>query len=302
MNLFKTILVPVDFSEPSRKALDCGIGLAVRLKAKLVIAHIVPESLLLDSLPLESALLETKHREKALLDIQALLPEPLVKQLDLQIIVKTGRVEEDLLAIVNEHSVDVVVMGSHGRRLFRRWFLGSVAEHLLRRVPVPILTMSHMGEDRHPFGGGVLSFQRVLLATDLGESFDIGMKYAAELAKSFSGQLTVLTVVEYLNLSYEAASYLDEERATRRADAQKELDAFVIREKTSGMNVKTVVADGKAYEQILTAAEQVHADCIVLTLQSRSLLERAFLGSTAERVVRLAPIPVLSIPFAASGH
>jgi nucleotide-binding universal stress UspA family protein len=68
------------------------------------------------------------------------------------------------------------------------------------------------------------------------------------------------------------------------------------------MNVKTVVADGKAYEQILTTAEQVHADCIVLTLQSRSLLERAFLGSTAERVVRLAPIPVFSIPFAASGH
>ena len=302
MLFFKTILVPVDFSEPSRKALDCGIGLAVRLKAKLVVAHIVPESVLLDSFPVESAVLETKHREKALQDIQALLPEPVVKQLDLQIIVKTGRVEEDLLAIVKEHSVDLVVMGSHGRRLFRRWFLGSVAEHLLRRVPVPVLTMSHLGEDPHPFGGGVLSLRRFLFATDLGESSAAGMKYAAELTQSFSGELTVLTVVEYLNLSYEAASYLDEERAKRREATQRELDAFVGREKPTGMNVKTVVADGKAYEQILTTAQQVHADCIVLTLQSRSLLERAFLGSTAEKVVRLAPIPVLSIPFATSDH
>ena len=299
MNSFKTVLVPVDFSEPSRKALDCGIGVAVRLSAKLVVAHIVPESDLLAAFPVESSVMETKQREEALHAIQALVPEQLVKQLDLKIIVRTGRVEEDLLKIVNEQSVDLIVMGSHGRRLFRRWFLGSVAEHLLRQVPVPILTMSHIEQDPHPFGAGILSFYRILFATDLGESSAVGMKYATELAQTFSGQLTVMTVVEYLNLSYEVASYLAEERAQRLQATQAQLNAFVDREKPKGMDVKTLVADGKAYEQVLTAAQKLNADCILLTLQSRGLLERAFLGSTAERVVRLSPIPVLSIPFVA---
>jgi nucleotide-binding universal stress UspA family protein len=64
--------------------------------------------------------------------------------------------------------------------------------------------------------------------------------------------------------------------------------------------VKTRVVDGKAYERILSAAEELNVDCIVMNLQSKGLLERAFLGSTAERVVRSATIPVLSVPFAAA--
>jgi nucleotide-binding universal stress UspA family protein len=275
--------------------------MATRLQAKLILAHIVPESsAMVYAFPIEDPAIVAKQREKAVQEIHALIPEERLKHVELQVIVRTGRVEEDLLAIVNEGSVDLVIMGSHGRRLFRRWFLGSVAEHMLRRVPVPILTVSHIEQDRYPFGGGVASFNRILFATDLGESSAAGMKYAAELAQSFSGNLTVMTVVEYLNLSYEAASYLEKERTKRLQATQRQLDAFVAREKPKGMEAKTVVADGKAYEQILASAKDLNADCILLTLQSRSLLERAFLGSTAERVVRLSPIPVLSIPFATS--
>jgi nucleotide-binding universal stress UspA family protein len=109
-----------------------------------------------------------------------------------------------------------------------------------------------------------------------------------------------MTVGEYLNLSYEAAEYLGNERSRRIQRVQKELNAFVAREKPAGLQVKTLVVDGKAYERILSTADDLNVDCIVLNLQSKSLLERAFLGTTAERVVRLAPIPVLSIPFAVS--
>ena len=300
---FKTILVPVDFSEPSKRALDCALGMATRLKAKLIVAHVVPESMgLAYTFPIEGTVIETQRRERVEQEIQGLIPEERAKHVELQVIVRTGLVEEHLLDIVNEHSVDLVVMGSHGRRLFRRWFLGSIAEHMLRRVPVPILTMSHIEEDRYPFGGGVAAFNRILFATDLGESSSAGMGYAVDLAHLFSGHLTVMTVVEYMNLSYEAASFLEDERTRRLQAAEKQLDGFVEREKPKGMDVKTIVTDGKAYEQILATAQDVNADCIVLTLQRRSLLERAFLGSTAERVVRLAPIPVLSIPFASPGE
>jgi nucleotide-binding universal stress UspA family protein len=293
----KTILVPLDFSEPSKKALDCALGMAMRIQAKLFVLHIVPEAIDAGETVDRSAI-EAQQRARTAEEIEALIPAQKAKHVDLQVIVRTGRVDEDLLAVVAERSVDLVVMGSHGRRAFRRWFMGSVTEHMLRRLPVPVLTISHIEEDRYPFGGGVASFNRILFATDLGDSSAAGMRYAVELARSFSSELTVMTVVEYLNLSYEAVSYAEGERTRRIQQSQKELDAFIGREKPQGINVNTVVADGKPYEQILSTARKLKADCIVLTLQSRSLLERAFLGSTAERVVRLAPIPVLSIPFA----
>jgi len=298
---FRKILVPLDFSEPSKRALDHGLAFATRMKAKLVVAHIIPEISTLEyAFPIENFAFETRQREKAVQEIQTLIPDQRARLVDLQTIVKVAPIEDGLLQIINDESVDFIVMGSHGRRNFGRWFLGSVTEHILRKVPVPILTVSHIEESRYPFGGGVTAFKRLLYATDLGESAAAGMEYATELARQFSAELTVLTVVEYLNVSYEAAAYLDKERAERIQSAQMYLDAFVKRQKPDGLQVKTRVVDGKAYERILSTAEDLNVDCIVMNLQSKGLLERAFLGSTAERVVRLATVPVLSIPFAVS--
>lgn len=298
---FKKLLVPLDFSEPSRKALDYGLAFATRLRAKLVVAHIIPEiSTLSYAFPIENLAIEIKQSERAIREIQALIPDERAKLVDLQTIVKVGRIEDSLLEIMNAESMDFIIMGSHGRRNFSRWFLGSITEHILRKVPVPVLTVSHIDEAKYPFGGGVTSFKRLLYATDLGESADRGMEYATELAQQFSSELTVMTVVEYLNLGYEAAAYLDDERTKRLQSTQKQLDTFVARQKRDGMQVQTLVADGKPYERILSTAEQSNVDCIVLNLESKSMLERAFLGSTAERVVRLATIPVLSIPFSTS--
>jgi nucleotide-binding universal stress UspA family protein len=69
------------------------------------------------------------------------------------------------------------------------------------------------------------------------------------------------------------------------------------------MDIEVAILEGKPYEQILRFADDHGIDIIVLNLQSKGILERAFLGSTAERVVRLAHMPVLSVPVAVSeGH
>jgi nucleotide-binding universal stress UspA family protein len=65
---------------------------------------------------------------------------------------------------------------------------------------------------------------------------------------------------------------------------------------SSGLHIESVVAEGKPYQKILQYVDQHDVDLIVLNLQGKSLMERAALGSTAERVVRLANVPVLSVP------
>jgi nucleotide-binding universal stress UspA family protein len=300
MSQITRILVPLDFSEPSKRALDCGLALATRLKASLIVVHVVPRSDALGyAFPIENFAIENNQRQRAEQEIQGLLSEPRAKLLNLKTIVKIGHIEEELLGIIEREPVDFVIMGSHGRRNFRRWFLGSVTEHILRKVPVPILSLSHLEEARHPFGG-VTSFKRLLYATDLGESSAAGMSFATRLARQLSAELTVMTVVEYLNWGYEDAAYLDNEHAERLQRTQKELDAFVTRENPDAVQVKTIVVEGHAYERILSIARESNADCTILNLQSKSSLERAFLGSTAERVVRLSTIPVLSIPYIVS--
>lgn len=294
---FKKILVPVDFSEPSKRALRYAQTLAHQFKAQLILAHIVPESAALTyAFPPEAFVIEKEQRDKAVHEIQILVSADEAAKLRVNTIVKIGRIEEELLGIIKDESIDLVVIGTHGRRHLGRWFIGSVAEHMLRRVPVPILTVSRIQREKDAAEPDLVSLKRILYACDLSDSSSVGMKYAVELARQSGAQLTVLHVVEYLNLLYEAAAYVDAERVQRLQEMRERLDEFVASEQTQGIHVETLVTDGKPYEKILAVAEERGMDLIVLNLHSIGVLERAFLGSTAERVVRLAPIPVLSAP------
>jgi nucleotide-binding universal stress UspA family protein len=95
-------------------------------------------------------------------------------------------------------------------------------------------------------------------------------------------------------------AYLEAERIKLKKVMRSRLDDLVLREKPPDVAIETLVVGGRPYEEILEVAEQRSMDIIVLNLQSKGVLERAFLGSTAERVVRLARVPVLSIPIASA--
>ena len=149
----KKILVPVDFSEPSKKAVTYGLTLAGQFNASLILAHIVPESsALLYAIPTQLLEIEKEQYAKAAAEIRNLVPSEYPSKVNLQTIVKIGNIEQELLGIVREESIDVVVMGTHGRRHLSRWFIGSVTEHMLRHVPVPVLTVSHVEAEKHAIG------------------------------------------------------------------------------------------------------------------------------------------------------
>jgi nucleotide-binding universal stress UspA family protein len=192
---FEKILVPVDFSEPSKKALTYGLTLTGQFNANLILAHIVPESTaLMYAFPTELPEIEKEQYEKAKHEIDELVPAEHTAKLNLRTIIKVGKIEQELLAIVKDEGIDLVVMGTHGRRLLGRWFIGSVTEHMLRSLPVPVLTVSHVEAEKHSVH--FVSLKQILYATDLSESANIGMTYAIELARSAGARLTVMHVVD----------------------------------------------------------------------------------------------------------
>jgi nucleotide-binding universal stress UspA family protein len=291
----KNILVPVDFSEPSKRAVSYGLTLSGQFNANLILAHIVPESIALTyAFPTHLPEIENEQYARARREIDSLVPAEHSGKWSLRTIVKIGNIEKELLAIVKDAAIDLVVMGTHGRRYLGRWFIGSVTEHMLRHVPVPVLTVSHVAAEKHAIG--LVSLKRILYATDLSDSSSVGLKYAIELARSANGRVTVMHVVDDEDrILWGPALIARLDRPKLLQEWRHKLDEFVKRESVPDVAIDGVLLEGKPFRKIVEYAEAENIDVIVLNLQSKSFVERALLGSTAERVVRLARTPVLSV-------
>lgn len=285
----KRIMVPVDFSEPSKKAVNYGLSLASEFESRLLLTHIAP--------------FDSGLYDKAKTKLLQLIPADWRERLDFEIIVKAGDIRQELLATVEEKEVDLVVMGSRGRSYFERMLLGSVTERLLRKLPVPILTVSHLDPEREIHTPGPVPLQRIVYATDLSEASEAGLEFSIRLAHGLDAHLTVLHVVQAVDIALygmETASFMPDYAAEARAQATERLNKLVALVSNGSVPITTVVADGVPYEAINRISEQNHADLIVINLQGKGMLERALLGTTAERVIRTAHVPVLSLPLPAT--
>jgi nucleotide-binding universal stress UspA family protein len=275
----KKIMVPVDFSEASKKAVNYGLSLALQFDARLVLAHISPY--------------EPQTYKSAKTQLMDLIPEEFRECLTFEIIVKGGDVRAEILGIVSDREVDLVVMGSHGRGYFERLLLGSVTERMLRKLPVPVLTVSHLDPDKEIRKPGAVPLERILYASDLSEGTEDGLRFSMRLARGLDAALTVVHVVDPINYSLfggEAAT-LDP-----MGNAEGQLRRLLSAVSDGTVPITSMVVEGAPYERINNIALESNSDLIVINLQGKGRLERTLLGSTAERVVRTATVPVLSLP------
>jgi nucleotide-binding universal stress UspA family protein len=283
----KSIMVPVDFSDTSKKAVNYGLSLALEFNSRLVLAHITPFT--------------TRGEEEG--QLRDLIPADCREALEFEIVIKSGEVRHELLEIVKEKEIDLVVMGTHGRPYFERLLLGSVTERMLRKLHIPILTVSHLDPDKEIVKPAAVPFDQILYATDLSEGSEAGLELSVRLARGLDAQLTVAHIVQPFDAVFrgmETAAYLPEVVAETRAQVGEKLARSIARVSDGSVPITTALAEGVPYEAINRVAAEVKADLIVINLQSKGMLERALLGSTAERVIRTATVPVLSLPLPAT--
>ena len=141
----RTILVPTDFSEGAARALDWARTLAQAFRAEIVVLHVLELPVTwtplggLGSLPTplstESVDQLTSEAQTILETVAGDAPEVTRRLL------RKGHPREVILAAVEEVAADAVVMGTHGRRGVSHLLIGSVAEHVVRHSPVPVLTV-----------------------------------------------------------------------------------------------------------------------------------------------------------------
>jgi nucleotide-binding universal stress UspA family protein len=145
----------------------------------------------------------------------------------------------------------------------------------------------------------MIRIQNVLVATDFSEPSAVALDYGRELARTYDAKLHVLHVVEDLQWRYAtdlAPTALIGIQEDVEASARARLDALLDGEDRSQLRAHaTVVTAVATSEAIVTYAKAEAVDVIVMGTHSRNGLAHLFMGSVAERVVRLAPCPVLTV-------
>ena len=140
-----------------------------------------------------------------------------------------------------------------------------------------------------------MSFNHILVATDFSDCSQQALEIALEIAAKFDSKLTLLHSWEAPSYSYAGGVYVTVDLVTPIEQAAVAmLDKASTRLKTRMPTAQSMLRAGVAWEEILAGASQVQADLIVLGTHGRRGLSHALLGSVAEKVVRLATVPVLT--------
>lgn len=139
------------------------------------------------------------------------------------------------------------------------------------------------------------NFKRILVATDFGDASDQALELALQLAARFDSELTLVHIWEFPSYEYLTGSmpvdYADRIGKAARARMASTIDSI----KSRCPRAKSLVKMGITWSEVLGAVEDTKAELLVLGTHGRRGVQRAILGSVAEKLVRLSPVPVLTV-------
>jgi nucleotide-binding universal stress UspA family protein len=278
----KRILFPTDLSEHAAAALPHAINLAALEGGELHLLHIMalhgPSSPLMEELTGED-------EARAALDSLSTGESRVIRS-----VVRAVAPSPAILDYADMNDIDAIVMGSHGRRGFRRLLMGSVTEEVIRVGRWPVLTVRKGPQSLV----ATANYGRILAPVDFSVNTELGVAVAADLARRFSARLDLVHVIDIPVLPEfygpVMAPSLNLEQAVSRA--QERLADTV--ESLGDVDVHTDIRIGGAAAQILEAAED-GCDLMVLPTHGYSGWDRLLLGSVAENVLRRADCPVFTL-------
>lgn len=282
----KNILVASDFSACSRIALLYAAALARQQKGKIFLAHVEPYEPL-SPIPMDAAPVFTvpAAKDPRFLMKQAMVT-PELAGIEHEMLLQQGNFWPVLEAMIEEHDIELVIIGTHGREGLKKLVLGSVAEEVFRRAACPVITVGpHVSVECLHQG----RLRRLLFATDLSVASLHALPLLSMLAERHQAPVTFLHVLaSAVPLASSNTTFLNKEVE----EARDRLSAVI----PEGMRAEAVVEVGLPAEIIVSLAQEQHASLIVMGLHSQSVFAATHLPwTTAHRVVCDAHCPVLTV-------
>lgn len=284
MASFRQILVATDYGPASDMALETAAALATHFAAELTVTHVIEDGAF--AFPAPAGL-----REAARSRLDETVASLRARLLSASGVLQEGIAWDEICAGAAEASADLVVVGSRGRLGVPRVLLGSVAERVIRLSPAPVLTVRSSSEVAL-LAGGMGRFRHILAPTDFSEASLRGVDAAVRLANDLQAALTLVYAYELPNYAY---FVLDEVASGAEAQLRALLEEQLARVRPHFPKVEGVVRQGVPSHTILDVARVRGADLIVMSTHGRHGLPHLVLGSVAEKIARLSPVPVMTI-------
>jgi nucleotide-binding universal stress UspA family protein len=311
----ETILVPTDGSVPATTATHHARLVAAATGADVEVLSVVPPGGLLDSASDPRTVAEAAAEDAARVlgggdasdhqsvrdrvaaeneDVETDSAEPDPPEPDgftVTTAVREGDPAETILAYARTVSADLIVMGTHGRTGVNRVVSGSVTERVTRVSDVPVFTVRADGATPTPD-----TYDTVLLPTDGSDCAEAAVDHAVALAEAFDAEIDVVSVVDVNTVA--AQSELTNARLVLdelEGQAENAIERVVDRVSEAGIAGETAVIQGAPASGVMDYAEEAGVDLIVMGTHGRSGIDRFLLGSTTERLIRHASVPVVSV-------
>lgn len=290
------ILFPTDFSDFARHALPYAVALARRYGAELHMLHVLvlhaadPADPGHEFPDLEAFYGSVERRARDRMSEEA---DRAGQALDVVTVRRRGiSASPVILEYVEAEGIDLVVMGTHGRRGLRHALVGSVTEEVVRSAACPVLAVR--GREGGPPAGRI---RKIVVPVDMSEHSFLALDHARELARDHGASLAVIHVVEN---SIHPDVYRDHvPNATPSEEVRRTLVARL--EGAEEVPMEVHVDAGNTVPTIVDFAEEQEADMVVVASHGLTGLERVLLGSVAERIVRHTSCPVLVVKAFAGG-
>lgn len=277
----KRILIPTDISESSRMELGYGVLFADTLGAELVLLYAAPIAFSIDRFTGAPVYVGTSSVEDPALlekEIRTYADKSLAGK-PYEVVVVGGQAIPTILQQAQESAADLIIMATHGLRGWRRAVLGSITEGVMHGAQCPVLSLAR--SDRVP-AATTPKVTKIVCPINFTDVARESVRVAAYLAKMFASELIVVHVVEA-------------EASTRNEKDEQHIRRWLGLGIENTCTYREVVLRGGAAERILDYVEDTAADFLVIGAQHKLFREMTVIGTTTERIIRFARVPVLTV-------
>jgi len=276
----KKILVPTDFSKTATNALDEAVNMAKKTKADIVLLHVIEEGSS-DSFNVTGEYIADDPQEQIFMlkliknsmnKLDEIIANPEYKGVSFYTELRMGNPFHGITKIIDDHTVDLVVMGTTGSSGIKELLVGSNAEKVVRYAKCPVLTINDKAD--------TASYDNIVLATNMGDN-----------------ETELVNIVKFVQTEYNSKIHLlwvnTPNTFERDKNTKERMEQFAQKNGLSNYSLN-IYNDVTEEEGIVCFAEDIEADLISMVTHRRTGIAHLIAGSIAEDVVNHSKRPVLT--------
>ena len=285
--MYENILLPYDGSEGAAEVLHHASEIAHWADATIQVLHVADT--MHDSVTVVDGetvdVLERKGED--IVEEAAKTLDTLGVSYDTDVV--QGNPAPTIVDYAERYGQDLIVMPTHGREGISRYLIGSVSEKVVRLSPIPVLTVRMQPDETLEF-----PYENILIPTDGSDAATHAAEHVLSLAASLDATVHVLSVVEEAAVGLDVRSAISTKESEQAAtDA---VETIVSEAETRGVtNTVRHIEHGTPVEETLDCIESTDIHAIGMGTTGRRGTDRILLGSVAEKTVRSAPVPVMTV-------